>query len=151
MSGSRVSRSAKVGRIQLSAEEGLQYRGELPGVEGLGKKVTPEGAVSLCSLVAIQGGHDHPDGIVGGSFVGAEPVQDRSTLAVGELKVEDRGVRGLLLEDAKGLAAGRHLGRVKPGLAEAEAQYSGDHLVVLDEKHLRPAISRHRCRRLGLH
>jgi len=135
----------------LCCEERPQDRDELPGVEGLGEEVTPQRAVSLCGHILIQGGHDHPHGRVGWSFVGAaEPVQDGSTLAVGELEVEEHGVWGLLLEDAKGFAPHGYLAGVKPSVAEAEAQYSGYRLAVLDDKHLRLAISRHRRRRANL-
>jgi len=138
-------------RIRLFAQERPQDSDQLPGVEGFGGKATPQRAVSLCGHILIEGGHDHPDGRVGCPFVGAaEPVQDGSTLAVGELEVEENGVWGLLLEDAKGFASPGYLAGVKPSVAEAEAQYSGNRLVVLDDKHLRPAISRHRRRRANI-
>ena len=67
--------------------------------------MTPQRAESLCGHTLIEGGHDHPDGGAVCPFVGtAEPVQDGSTLAVGELEVEEHGVWGMLLEDAKGYA-----------------------------------------------
>ena len=138
-------------RSALDLEERPQDSDQLPGVEGFGEKATPQRAVSLCGHILIQGGHDHPHGRVGWSFVGAaKPVQDGSTLAVGELEVEENGVWGLLLEDAKGFASHGYLAGVKPSVAEAEAQYSGHRLVVLDDKHLRSAISRHRRRRANL-
>jgi len=135
----------------LGLEKSLQDGDQLPGVEGFGEKATPQRSVSLCGHILIEGRHDHPDGRVGCPFVGAaEPVQDGSTLAVGELKVEEHRVRGLLLEDAKGFASPGYLAGVKSSVAEAEAQYSGNRLVVLDDKHLRPAVSRHRRRRANL-
>ena len=113
--------------------------------------MTPQRAESLGGCLLIQSGHDHPDGRVGCPLAGAaEPVQDGSTLAVGELEVEEHGVWGLLLEDAKRFASRGYLAGVKPRLAEAEAQYSGDRLVVLDDKDLRAAISAHRRRLANL-
>jgi len=113
--------------------------------------VTPQGAKSLRGCLLVQGGHDHPDRRVGCPFVGAaEPVQDGSTLAVGELEVEEDGVWRLLLENAKRFASRGYLAGVKSRLAEAEAQHSRDRLVVLDDKHLRPAISRLGCRLANL-
>ena len=105
--------------------------------------MTPQGTKSLRGCLLVQGGHDHPHRRVGCQFVGAaEPVQDGSTPAIWELEIEENGVWRLLLEDAKPFASRGYLAGVKPRLAEADAQYSGDRLVVLDDKDLRPAISR---------
>jgi len=124
----------------LGREEFPEYRDEIPGVEGLVEEVAPQGAVSFGGRLPVKGGHHHPDGRAGCSFAGtAEPVQDGSTLAVGELEVEDRGMRGLfLLEDTEGFAAGGYFGDVKPRLTEAEPQHSGYRPVILDDEHSRP-------------
>ena len=99
--GQRAIAKGRVADSALRCEEGLEYGDELPGVEGLGEEVPAQGAESFGGLLAVQGGYDNPDGSVGWLLVrGAEQLQDRSTLAVGKLEVEDRGVRGTLLEDA---------------------------------------------------
>ena len=130
----------------LRQEKGFQHRDELPGVERLGQEVTPQGAVAPGRLLAIQGGDDDPAGRVRCPLVGAaEPVEDRSSLAIGELEVEDRGVRGLSLQEAQGFASSGYLAAVKPRLAQAKPQHPGYPLVILDDEYSRLAIASHRC------
>jgi len=128
-------------KLASCGQEFLQYGNELPRVEWLGEKVAPQASVSFGRLILVQRRDDDPNGRSARLFSDlAEPFEDRSSLTVGELKVEDCGVKGRSLQDLEGCASGGCFRGVEARLAEAKPQHSGHPFIVLDNKYRWPAM-----------